>query len=201
MSRTVDYHLSLISPYTYLGQERFMALAEKAGAEVNYKPTNLGRVFPASGGLPLAKRAPQRRAYRMMELKRWRSLLEIPLILEPAHFPVPEARAAGVVAAATLEGRDPAPLVAGFLRAVWAEERDISDEETIGAILGENGFDAASLLEAGQSPEVQAALEGYTDEALEAGVFGVPTWIYRGELFWGQDRLDFLSWALAGGGK
>lgn len=197
MKKAIDYHFSLISPFTYLGHQRFEALAKGHQATVNYKPSDLGKIFPVSGGLPLAKRAPQRLAYRIMELKRWRVFLDIPLNLSPKFFPVPEIDAARVVTAAILEGSDPGGLIFGFLKGVWIEERDISDEKTIIKILGENGFDPASLWGNRKAPEISEALEKYTEDAIEKGVFGAPTWIYEGELFWGQDRLDFLVRALA----
>ncbi len=83
----IDCFLSLVSPYTYMGHERFLQIAARGGATVNFKPTDRGKVFPVSGGLPLAKRSPRRRACRMMEPKRRRGLLGVPLTLEPRFFP------------------------------------------------------------------------------------------------------------------
>lgn len=88
MSQTIDYFLVPNSPWTYLGHERFAALAARAGAEVRFKPMDLAQVFPVSGGLPLGQRAPQRQAYRLMELKRFSESLDMPLTIHPAFFPV-----------------------------------------------------------------------------------------------------------------
>lgn len=201
MSNTVDYFFSLMSPYTYMGHERFEALAKKRNLTVNYRPTNYGKVFPISGGLPVNQRPPQRQAYRFTELKRWRDHLAIPLNLEPKFFPVNAGHAAGMVLAAIHAGHPPGALMAGYLRAVWAEERDIADEATLQAIATENGLDGAALWAAAGAPEIKEELERYTQEAIDKGVFGAPSWIFNGELFWGQDRLDFLERALekAGG--
>ncbi len=197
MTVSVDYFFTLASPYTYMGHERFEALAKAEGLEVTYKPTNYGKVFPVSGGLPVKQRAQQRQAYRFMELKRWREHLGVPLNLEPKFFPVNDGLAGRMAMAALKEGAQPGALMAAYLRAVWAEERDISDERTAQAIASENGLDGAKLLEAAKSAEVESACESCTQEAIDRGVFGAPTWILNGELFWGQDRLDFLERAIA----
>jgi 2-hydroxychromene-2-carboxylate isomerase len=102
---TIDYYLSLTSPWTYLGSARFAEIAERNGATVNIKPCKFGPIFEQTGGLPLPKRSPQRRAYRMMELKRWREALGIPINLEPKHFPCDDVAATRLVIAAGLQGR------------------------------------------------------------------------------------------------
>ena len=94
MARTVDYYFTSVSPFSYLGHQRFAAIAAKHGARVNVKPIDLGKVFPASGGLPLKQRAPQRQAYRLAELRRWRDALGAPITLEPKFFPAPPEAAA-----------------------------------------------------------------------------------------------------------
>ena len=200
MAKSLDYFLALSSPYTYMGHGRFEELAARRGLAVNYKPANMGEVFAVSGGLPVKQRAPQRQAYRFMELKRWRTFLDVPLNLEPKHFPVPDAGAARMVIAASEAGQAPAALIGGFLRAVWAEERNIADPETLSAIAAETGYDANLLVEKAALPETENTYKTYTAEAIERGVFGVPTWHFDGELFWGQDRLDFLERALARSG-
>ena len=198
MTKTVDYYLSLESPRTYLGHARLLEIARRRGARIVHKPVDLSVIFPATGGLPLAKRAPARQAYRLVELERWRTHLNLPLNLHPAHFPVPERQAALLVIAAELAGHDPGPLAGAILRACWAEDRDISSPETLAAIAAETGLDAKALMDAAEGPEPAARYEAYTKEALEIGVFGVPTYVYADEMFWGQDRLDFLDRALKG---
>ncbi len=196
MSKTIDYYFTPVSPWTYLGHERFVALAKRHGASVNVKPVDLGRIFPVSGGLPLAKRAPQRQAYRLVELKRWSEFLGAPLVLKPKFFPVPADEAALAIIAAEGAGGSAAALrLAGALmRACWAEERDISDLATLGRIAAECGM-AAPGAEARAA--AKAKFEACTQEAIDLQVFGAPSYVYRGEIFWGQDRLDFLDRALA----
>jgi 2-hydroxychromene-2-carboxylate isomerase len=198
MSKLVDYYFTPVSPYSYLGHDRFVALARRHGAAIAVKPIDLGRVFPASGGVPLKQRAPQRQAYRLVELRRWSSYLRIPLNLHPAHFPVPAEPAARWILAALEQGVDAALAFAGSLgRAVWAEERNIADVETLAAIARSHDLDVATLDERANAPDIATRYGVLSQEAIDRGVFGAPTYVYAGELFWGQDRLDFLDRALA----
>jgi 2-hydroxychromene-2-carboxylate isomerase len=199
MTKTIDYYYTHASPWTYLGTERFFKIAEAAGAEINFRPASLHVIFPQSGGLPLAKRAPQRQAYRMMELKRWHDYLGIPINFEPAFFPVNDEQSVLMVIAAQLQGSDIGQLTYAMSRAVWVEDRDVSDEDAIVAVADEQGFDGKALLAASKEAGPKEALAAYTEEAMERQVFGAPTYIYKDELFWGQDRLDFLERALARG--
>lgn len=192
----VDYYLALTSPYTYMGHDRFEALAAKHGAQVRYRLVDVERVFSTAGTLPVKARPPQRQAYRMMELRRWRDRLGLPLNLEPAFFPADANPASRMVVAAMLEGTAPGPLIGACLRAVWVEERNLADTATLIAIAGACGMDGAALMEASGSEAVQAAIDENTEAAIAAGVFGMPTWKIGEELFWGQDRLDFLEEAL-----
>ncbi len=195
MSKTVDYYISLRSPWTYLGSGRFEEMAARHGATIAVKPVDFGSIFPRTGGLPLPKRAPERQAYRLVELQRWRAHLDIPLNLQPAHFGVDDGLAARTVLAAEAGNR--VALAHAILRAVWAEERDISDPATLTAIAAGLGLEADALLAKAGEAELQAAYEALTEEAVARGVFGAPSYLYREELFWGQDRLEFLDRALA----
>lgn len=197
--KTVRYYFTPVSPWTYLGHARFVDMAKRHGATVLVRPVDLGRVFPVSGGLPLAKRAPQRQAYRLHELARWRDALGVPLTIHPKHFPVPADLAAKTIVAADLvAGTDAALGLAGALmRACWAEERDVSDPATVGAIVAAQGLDPAAL--AARADEAAAAFDRYTEEAIGHQVFGAPWYQIGDEPFWGQDRLEFVERALAKG--
>jgi 2-hydroxychromene-2-carboxylate isomerase len=199
MSKVVDYFMTPVSPFTYFGHDRLREICARQGAQIHLRVVDLGKVFPASGGLALKDRAPQRRAYRMTELKRWRDYLGIPLNTEPKFFPVAaEPPATAVLAVLERHGTDQALDVAGdFLRAIWAEERNLADAETLAELLGKRGLDAASLLAHARSAEVAARYIQHSQEAIARGVFGSPTYVYQDELFWGQDRLDFIERALA----
>ncbi|NIA72331.1 2-hydroxychromene-2-carboxylate isomerase [Pelagibius litoralis] len=197
MTKVIDYYMTLISPWAYLGSQRLADIAKRHGAEVRVLPVNYGEVFPRTGGLPLAKRAPERQAYRMMELKRWRTYLDVPINLEPAYFPTPEAIAAGMVIAAGDSGGRPLELAQAFGRAIWEQERNIAHESTCREVAGETGHDGADLLARAQDPAMAQRHAEQTETSIARGVFGAPTYVYKDELFWGQDRLDFLDRALA----
>jgi 2-hydroxychromene-2-carboxylate isomerase len=195
MSRTVDYYFAPNSPWTYLGHERFIAVAKAAGATVRVLPVDLGgKVFPISGGLPLAKRAPQRQAYRLMELKRFSEYLNAPLTIQPKFFPVNSDDAARLIIAVDLhDGTEAALRITGaILAAVWAQERNIADAKVLGELLAEQGM-SPQRLEQSYSQAVQERYEVNTQQAIDVGVFGAPSYVVAGEIFWGQDRLDFLQ--------
>lgn len=192
--KTVDYYLSLNSPWTYLGHDRFMAMARAAGATVRLWPVDFSLIFPRTGGLPVPKRSPERQAYRLMELERWRAWLGVPLNLHPAHWPADDRIATGMVMAARDRGEDAARLAGAYLRAVWAGERDIGDEHTIIAIAGEQELDGGALRALAE--EKVAGRDQDSQEAIARGVFGAPSYVIGDEVFWGQDRLDFVQRAL-----
>jgi 2-hydroxychromene-2-carboxylate isomerase len=201
MPAPVDYYMTPVSPFTYMGHERFRTICRNHKVQVNLRVMDLGKVFPVSGGLALKDRPPQRRAYRMMELKRWREFLNLPLTLEPKFFPVSaEASATLVLAVLQRHGTDTALDIAGdCLRAIWTEDRDISSRDTLREIVKARGLDADGLLTQAASAEIAAVYIMHSQEAIARGVFGSPTFVYKDELFWGQDRLDFLDRALARG--
>jgi 2-hydroxychromene-2-carboxylate isomerase len=197
MPKTIDYYMTPASPWAYLGHERLTALAAIHGAHVTIKPVDYGRIFPATGGLPLAQRAPARVAYRALELARWKEFLALPLNPAPRHFPVSGDPAALLVIAADQRDLGAMALAGSLGRACWVQERDVADPATLIQIANEQGRKGSELFAASQLPETEALYDRYTQEALEIGVFGAPTYVYRGEVFWGQDRLDFLDRALA----
>ena len=195
MTQTCTYYLAPPSPYVYLGHQRFADLVRQYEVQVDVRPFDLGRVFGLSGGLPLAKRAPQRQAYRLVELERWSRFLGKPLNLHPQFFPVSGDPAALLIIAAKLaHGNDAAMDLTGRIgSAVWAEQRNISDEATLAAIAGEAGLDGAALMKAAATAAGQAEDQRYTDDAIAANVFGAPWYVVDGEPYWGQDRLDFVE--------
>lgn len=197
MARTIDYYVSLISPWTYLGHARAVAIAARHEATLRIAPIDVGAVFAATGGLPLAKRSAQRQAYRMAELRRWRAHLGMPLNLEPKYFPADETLAAGMVYGLRESGGDALAYAGALMRAVWAEERDIAARDTLLEIAAALGIDGDSALASAAAGRHAALRERETRAAIERGVFGVPTYAYGEDLLWGQDRLEFLDRALA----
>ena len=194
----LSYYFTMASPWTYLGHDEAMALCRRHGVAVDILPVDLADVFSISGGLPLPQRAPQRRAYRLVELQRWRARRGADLNLHPKYFPAPADKANCMAVAAVMGGLDAAALARALMCGVWAEDRNIGDDGDLAAIADAAGFDGAALLAEAGSAAVQDRYRAQTEQAKAAGVFGAPTYVWRGEPFWGQDRLDFLARALAG---
>lgn len=194
MNKTVDYYFAPQSPWTYLGHARFAAMAAAAGASVRVLPADFGRIFAATGGLPLSKRAPERQAYRLIELARFREWLKLPLNLEPRYFPVAADDAARLIIAVDLHDGSAAAmrLSAAVFAAVWVQQRNIADVQTLVELLQECSLPAERLLNS-RDLTVQRQFDANTEAAIAAGVFGAPSYRLDGEIFWGQDRLDFLE--------
>ncbi|MCK9513717.1 MAG: 2-hydroxychromene-2-carboxylate isomerase [Pigmentiphaga sp.] len=193
---TLRYYLAPRSPWTYLGHHRVRQLAAKYGVPIELRPFDLGEIFPITGGLQLAQRSPQRQAYRLIEIERWSKFLNLPMSLQPRHFPMEEHNAARMILAALRRfGTEAALDLAGAcLKAVWSRELNIADPATLQTLAGECGLPGKELWDASAAEEESYASN--TKAALELGVFGAPWYEYRGESFWGQDRLDFLERAM-----
>ncbi|WP_375691588.1 2-hydroxychromene-2-carboxylate isomerase [Pseudooceanicola sp. LIPI14-2-Ac024] len=193
----IDYYFTTVSPWAYLAGDRLETMAARHGATVTYKPVDLGKVFSATGGLPLKQRSQARQDYRLQELARAQAKTGLPLTIHPAHFPTNPAPSSYAIIAAQKAGGDTAALVQNVLRACWAEDRNIAEDEVIRDCLSAAGFDpglADSGLLAGAT-----TYEAYTEEAIQEGVFGSPFYVVdSGQKFWGQDRLDDLESHLAG---
>lgn len=199
MPRQIDYYFTLLSPWTYLGHDTFIELVRQHGLPVRYRPTPLRSVFEETGGLPLPKRHPVRQRYRVLELQRWRAKRGLPLTLFPKFFPYDVALADRIVLAVIARGDDPAGFIGEVLADVWAREQDMSRPELILAAAQRAGLDPAGLAEAAQGEEIEQAYKSAIADAVEAGVFGAPSYVLDGEIFWGQDRLELLADALASG--
>jgi 2-hydroxychromene-2-carboxylate isomerase len=198
MPRPLTYFFTLQSPWSYLGHAEIVALAKRHDLQLVWKPMDLLKVFPESGGLPLAKRHPKRQAYRGVELQRWRVERNLPLNLRPKFWPTNIALADCVAVALAERGADPQPFVAAAFKGFWAEDADVADEDVLAGYLKAGGHDR-DVIEAARSDGTKATYERNTLEALDAGVFGAPTYVLDGEPFWGQDRIGLLDKALASG--
>ncbi|TMI07584.1 MAG: 2-hydroxychromene-2-carboxylate isomerase, partial [Betaproteobacteria bacterium] len=136
--------------------------------------------------------------YRLVELRRWSEYLNMPINVQPRFFPVNGDLAAAWILAAQEQGIAQALALTGAVgRAIWEQERDVAAESTLMDIASELGVDAVALGRRAATTEIVARYKALTQEAIDRQVFGAPTYIYRDELFWGQDRLDFLDRALA----
>lgn len=188
----IDYYMITLSPFCYLAGDELEQIAKKHGATIAYKPVNLLQIFAATGGIVPADRHPARQAYRMQELTRVAKAKGLPINLMPAFFPSnPVPSCYSVINAQNSGGGDVAGLCQSFLRACWAEEKDVAEDIVLRTCLTENGFDPDQVKSGLLSGAV--TFERNTEEAIKKGVFGAPTYVVGDQIFWGQDRLSYLD--------
>ena len=201
MALHIDYYASLNSPWTHLGAARIEAMAMAHGASLRIYPVDFGEIFAGSGGLPLPRRSAQRQAYRLQELARWRDHLGLPIHVQPKHFPSPEMpSAACVIGLRETVGDAPAVKLAHrVLKAVWQDEKDPGDLDTLAELIRDVGLNADAVLKLGADPQWAAMRKADTEAALARGVFGAPSYVIGDDIFWGQDRLEFVERRLARG--
>ncbi len=196
MSAVIDYYYAPISGFAYLGEPRLMSVAQQAGAKVLFKPVDIGTVFTAAETTPPFKQSPARLAYRLADMKRQAERWGLEINPKPKHWPVPPGLAGRLILSAQSAGVEPHAVSFALLRAIYTQERDISDEASVLATLNEAGLDGVKLLELAKTPEAVTAFEQATKEAIDRGVFGSPTYFLGDEMFFGQDRLSDLAWRL-----
>jgi 2-hydroxychromene-2-carboxylate isomerase len=172
-----------------------------SSASMRIYPVDFGAIFAKSGGLPLPQRSPQRQAYRLQELARWRDHLNIPIKIQPKFFPANEQLSSGcVIGVRETIGDQPAiKLAHRVLRALWQEERNPADPATMAALITDIGLDADSILKLGGDPKWAERRLADTQAALDRDVFGAPSYVIGDDIFWGQDRLEFVQRRLARG--
>src|SRR3712207_5740963 len=156
MSRSIDYYLSIASPWAYIGHKPFMDIARRHGLSVNYKPVFLGRVFAETGGLPLNQRHPARQRYRLVDLQRWREKRSLAFNLKPKHWPFDATLADRFVVAIVMAGRDPDPFLRRAFPAIWEEDRNLGDPLVIAELAERVGLDSSSLMTAAQGSATEA---------------------------------------------
>lgn len=192
----IDYYFATISPFTYLAGMRLEEVAKKHGAKVNYKPLDIMALFSRTGGTPPKDRHPNRIEYRLQEIRRQAARTGLPIKMKPAHWPTNMAPSSYAIIAAQNTGADVGNLAFAFLRACWAEDKNIADEDVIRAVLSDNGFDP-ELVNTGLLEGAETFSKNLED-AIEAGAFGAPTYKIGDQVLWGQDRLEDLDLILAG---
>ncbi|MGB3245091.1 MAG: 2-hydroxychromene-2-carboxylate isomerase [Sulfitobacter sp.] len=193
----IDYYFATLSPYCYLAGQRLETVAAKHGATINYKPFDIVAVFGRTGGTAPKDRHISRLEYRSQALTREAKKLGLPFNLKPAHWPTNGAPAAyAFIAAQNAGGGDLGALAHGIFRAVWAEEKDIAEDDVVRACLTEAGFDP-KLADSGLLEGAETYARNL-EQAVEAGVFGAPFYIVGDQRFWGQDKIEDLDLHLAG---
>lgn len=197
MTHVIDYYFAPISGYAYLGHMPFMDLAAKTGATVRFRPIEIAKVFAAADTTPPFAQSPVRRSYRMQDQARLAARQGLEITPLPAHWPTPPGLACRAILAAGVLGLDQSATSFACLKGVWAEERNIADAEQLAAAFETAGLPATAILTHAETEEVAVLADACTQDAIEGGVFGSPTYVVGQERFWGQDRLEHLADALA----
>lgn len=195
MPKTVEFFFDVGSPAAYIAWKQLPHVCRETGAAINYKPMLLGGVFQATGNHSPTT-VPAKGRYMMDDLGRFAARYGVAFQQNP-HFPINTLTL--MRGAAGLQMREPArfvPYVDAVYHAIWADAKNMNDPATVGAVLQAAGFDPAALLAMSGEPAVKDRLKAITQEAVERGVFGAPTFFVDGQMHWGQDRLDFVQQAL-----
>lgn len=190
----LDYWFDFSSPFAYLGSTQIEAVATKAGATLAWRPMFLGGLFKAinTPQVPLLQQSAQKQQYYAKDLLRHASWYGVPFSW-PSRFPVMTVRPLRLVHLLS----DPGPYIHRVFAAYWAEDKDIGDAAVLADLCREVDIDPA-LIERTNEQAVKEQLTSSTDEAVKLGVFGAPTSVVDGQIFWGQDRLHFVEKALSG---
>ena len=191
---SIDYFMSHGSPWTYLGHYRLGLLVKKFNVNLNIYPVNYGEIFPISGGLPVSKRPPQRQKIRLQELNRWSKFLNIKLNPEPNFFPSRSLLPSLIIIAAKVQkSENYFDLAYKIMNALWVKNEDIDDENILMTILNDMNLDSQKIISFAKSDECKKIMNEYTELGIKKNVFGAPTYIIEDEIYWGQDRLDFVE--------
>ena len=182
------------SPWTFLGHKRINKIALENNYELIIMPVNYGEVFPATGGLPVNKRSVQRQKYRLQELARWSEFLKVKLNTEPKFFPSRSLLPSlAIISAKLLKYENVMDIAYRIMEALWVKELDIDDEKTLKSVISKLTPSAEELIDFSKQDVVSNEIKKNTEKALKSAVFGAPTYIIDDEVFWGQDRLDFVE--------
>jgi 2-hydroxychromene-2-carboxylate isomerase len=191
----LEYFFDYVSPFSYMADTQLPALVERTGAEVVYRPFFLGGVMNLAKNSPPIT-VPNKGRYMFADITRWTRRYGIEANPNP-HFPVNTLHAMRAAVAALGDERFRAFHEAMY-RAVWVEGKNLGDEAVLGEAIGAAGLDAARILARSKEQEVKDELRRNSEEAVERGAFGAPTFFVGSEMFWGNDRLDFVEEALRG---
>ena len=182
------------SPWTFLGHKKVNEISKQNNCELDIMPVNYGEIFPVSGGLPVHKRPLQRQKYRLQELKRWSEFLKIKLNPEPKHFPSRSLLPSKVIISVKILNFENVNDIAyAIMEGLWIKEMNIDDPKNLKKILTRFIKTADEVIDFSESKQVEKEMNEYTKEAIDLAVFGAPTYILDDQIYWGQDRLDFLE--------
>ena len=190
----IEYYYSVASPYAYLGISKFKELVKKYSLQVDEKPFDLvGKVFPETGGTPVPKRHPARQKYRLIEIERWGKKLNVNIKKQPKYFPPSDPHKAALFTIASIKKGIRLDFGHEVLSNLWSEEQDIAENSVLEKICNKFNLNFNEMNTFANSEEIKNQYLANSNEAISKDVFGAPFFILENELFWGQDRLDFLE--------
>ena len=193
MADHIDYYYTSTSPFTWFGQQAFCEVALKHNKKVNYKPVNLMEVWKISGAVAPPQRPPMRQRYRLRELQRIGHFRGLEVIPQPDSFPANPERADCCCIVLVQQGKDPGPFLLSVGEALWGQDRQVADEAVLAELLDKAGHNGAEIVAASKADEITEIRSANSNEAIELDVVGAPAYVYRKEVFWGQDRIDYLD--------
>ncbi|MBM2712941.1 2-hydroxychromene-2-carboxylate isomerase [Mesorhizobium caraganae] len=191
--QSIDYYFWVLSDWAYFGGPRLASIGKRHGLNINYFPIKMPYVYSKTGGILLSQRSKQRQDYRLAELRRWQVKLGMPINESPKYGTTNEDLASGLIIAAKHDNQPVEGISHDILKAAWVDELDIASPEVLLDLAGRSLNGPVRLLELAGSPAIQEEFRRYSDAAIERGVFGSPFYLFEDEMFWGQDRLDFLE--------
>lgn len=199
MADHIDYYFTSHSPFTWMGHNAFVEVAKKHDKIINYKPVNLMEVWKVSGAVAPTQRPPMRQRYRLIELQRVADYRGFSIIPQPDSFPTNPERADLCCAVLCQQGQDPGPFLFSVGEALWGQDRQIADESLLAELLSKAGHDGQAVVDASKDASLAELRSMNSRDAMELDVVGAPCYVYDNEVFWGQDRIDYLDHALKTG--
>jgi 2-hydroxychromene-2-carboxylate isomerase len=195
--KKILYFYSVASPWSYLGIKRLKEISKKYSAQIIEKPVDLvGKVFVATGGTPVPQRHISRQNYRLLELKRWGEFLNIKINQKPKFFPPKDPHLPALFCLASIDMGINMDFSSKVLEHLWVKENDISNIDTLKLIADDLKISFGELSKLATSDKIKKIYEANTQEAININIFGVPSYVYNNEIFWGQDRLELLEYSL-----
>lgn len=189
----IDFYYDIVCPYAYLASTQIEALAERCGARVIWKPFLLGGVFKAIGSAPMESASIAKARHNLLDMQRWAKHWGVPLAMPAGH----PRRTVLALRALIAAGEERRPEVTHALyRAYWVDGLDVTAPDVVARVLEAAGADGAACVAAAETPPVKDELRRLTDEAVARGVFGAPSIFVGNEMYWGQDRLQFVEAAV-----
>ena len=193
----VDYYFSIASPFSYLAVERFLSLIKNYNLEVDEKPFDLvGTIFPNTGGLPVTNRHTSRQKYRLTEIDRIAKKFDVSINKQPKFFPPLDPHLPAKFVIAACKKGDKLNFSNTCLEYLWSLEKDISDYKVLEEICVKLNLKFEDIKNLALSDEIDAKYKENSKDAINQNVFGAPSYVFKNEIFWGQDRLEYLEDAL-----